>query len=426
MRISPFLSAFIAAATLATGCDIENEGLEPPADELIFPVGLAMDPGGRYLYVANANFDLRYNGGTVVTVDLEAVDESQSQGAVLDTRDRSIVLPGSSVRLGTFASDLALSPDGARLFVPVRGDNSVTWIEIDDGGGRRLRCWDGVEGGETPRCAGDHVIGSGTNDLGLRLPSEPYGIAFAGDRDYAIVTHADDGDVSLIADVSGRPELVDVQGDLPAAASGIAVHPLTGRVYVAHRGASVLSTLDVYDGSSIDAIAAEDRPAIVPRTSVPIDVISTGSDSRALVFHPDGHEAYVTNRSPRSVLKLDTALGDSGVPVNEWRDAIPLGQGPSRIVVHEEPGTGRLLVYVVCFDDGVVYAIDAAAGRVDGILWTGAGPHAIAFDDTRRWIFVASFVTSTIAVFDDDPSRETYRERLFTIGTPKQPHGAGT
>ena len=421
MRILLVLSACITLGLAA--CDIQNEGIAPPTDELIFPVGLVMDPGGRILYVANANFDLRYNGGTVVAVDLEAVEGAQP-GPSAPVPAEDVIDGGSTVRIGTFASDLALSPDGTRLFVPVRGDNSLTWIDIDDGGERRLRCWDGTPRGGAPPCTGDHVIGSGTNDLGLRLPSEPYGVAFADT--YAVVTHAGEGEISLIADVPGRPELVDIQGDLPAAASGIAVHPVTRRVYVAHRGASTLSTLDIYDGSSVDAIDADNRPALIPRRAVPIGIVSTGADSRALAFHPDGHAVYVTNRAPRSLLTLDTALGNQGVPLDEWRDAIALGQGPSRLVVHTEPDSGRTLVYAVCFNDGVVFVIDPEAGRVDGILWTGEGPHAVAFDDTRKWVFVATFVTSTIEVYDDDPTSASYRERLFTIGVPKHPHGAGS
>lgn len=415
MRISSVVAAVFALAP--GGCNVENEGIDPPADELIYPVGLAMDPGGAVLYVANANFDLKYNGGTVVAIDLDAVESHQGE-ANIPAAD--VIDAGSSVRIGTFASDLVLSPEGDRLFAPVRGDNSVTWIDVEAGGGRRLRCWGGSPGGAAPPCTGEHVIGTSLNALGLRLPSEPYGIAFHDT--YAIVTHAGVGEVSLIADVPGRPELVDIQGDLPAAASGIGVHPLTGRVYVAHRGANVLTTLDVFDGSTIDAVDADNRPALVPRRSVPVDAIVSGADSRALAFHPDGREAYLTNRAPRSVVTLDTAIGADGAPVDEWLDALPLGQGPSRLVVHEEVD-GRVLLYAVCFDDALVYVIDPELRRVDGILWTGAGPHAVAFDDARQWIFVATFVTSTIEVYDGDPASEAYRQLLFTIGVPKQPHG---
>lgn len=415
MRIFSLSAVFFALG--AVGCNVENEGIDPPADDLIYPVGLAMDPGGRYLYVANANFDLKYNGGTVVAIDLDLVESRQN---VANIPADEVIEKGSSVRIGTFAADLALSPDGTRLFAPVRGDNSVTWIEVDEGGGRRLRCWDGNAGGDAPACSGGHVIGSGQNSLGLRLPSEPYGIAF--EDTYAIVTHAGVGEVSLLADVPGRPELVDIQGDLPAAASGVGVHPLNGRVYVAHRGASALSTLDVFDGSTVDAVDADNRPALVPRRAVPVDVVASGADSRALVFHPDGHEVYVANRAPRSLLTLDTSIGADGAPLDEWRDAVPLGAGPSRLVVHTEPD-GRVLVYAVCFDDAVVYAVDPARRTVDGILWTGEGPHGVAFDDTRAWIFVATFVTSTIEVYDGDPSHDSYRQLLFTIGVPKHPQG---
>ena len=59
-------SARTALLALSVGlstsaCGVEETGIPPPIDALYYPVGLAAHPDGRYLYVANAGFDRRYN-----------------------------------------------------------------------------------------------------------------------------------------------------------------------------------------------------------------------------------------------------------------------------------------------------------------------------------------------------------------------------
>jgi hypothetical protein len=46
------------------------EGTDPPTTTFYFPVGLAVSPGGNVLYVANSDFDLQWNGGTIQSYDL--------------------------------------------------------------------------------------------------------------------------------------------------------------------------------------------------------------------------------------------------------------------------------------------------------------------------------------------------------------------
>ena len=59
-----------AAALLVPGCYIGNQGQDPPTNRLYFPTGLVTSPGRTALYIANSDFDLQFNGGTVVAFDL--------------------------------------------------------------------------------------------------------------------------------------------------------------------------------------------------------------------------------------------------------------------------------------------------------------------------------------------------------------------
>src|SRR5512139_163479 len=60
-------------ALLLFGCYDQGAGVEPPLDRIYFPVGLAMSPGAKRLYVVNSDFDLQYNGGAVQALDLDRV-----------------------------------------------------------------------------------------------------------------------------------------------------------------------------------------------------------------------------------------------------------------------------------------------------------------------------------------------------------------
>jgi hypothetical protein len=52
------------------GCFYSDQGLSPPHQSFYFPTGLAVSPGRNALYVANSDFDLQFNGGTVQVLDL--------------------------------------------------------------------------------------------------------------------------------------------------------------------------------------------------------------------------------------------------------------------------------------------------------------------------------------------------------------------
>jgi hypothetical protein len=77
-------AAALVALALA-GCNLNNPGFDAPAGELAFPVALTLsasrgDQGSQYLYVVNSNSDLRYNGGSVQTYDLDELAEVMRRG----------------------------------------------------------------------------------------------------------------------------------------------------------------------------------------------------------------------------------------------------------------------------------------------------------------------------------------------------------
>jgi hypothetical protein len=79
-------SLFVAASFVLAACNLDNPGTTQPEGVLTYPIALAfssstvstrLGPGEapRYLYVANTNVDVRYNGASVQSYDLQALED---------------------------------------------------------------------------------------------------------------------------------------------------------------------------------------------------------------------------------------------------------------------------------------------------------------------------------------------------------------
>ena len=280
-------------------CYTTGAGPDPSPTGLYFPVGLAVSPGGGALFVANSDFNLQFNSGTLLTYDLPRLRETlrplwspESASPLgdpcigLGANTNPVLQPGrcgpfdpnappdyspslvrGSAKIGAFATDLlfvchpadgapggadcprgsSADPRGARLFVPIRGEPSLTYFDVDDDRNHadgspaeqtfRLDCGQVGNG----RCSDGHRAGVDANDntRGLTLPAEPFGIAVSQRADAIVVTHQSGGAVSLftahgpngtsVLDV--KPTLQFVFGSLPAAATGVAALPVPALVW---------------------------------------------------------------------------------------------------------------------------------------------------------------------------------------------------
>lgn len=476
-------------ALLSVGCFDTDKGPAPPDRQLYYPTGIAVSPGGKALFVANSDFDLQYRAGTVQALDLgrlrtylqglqgdKGTVNCQAGGLAPNTGGGSLLYPGpcsaidlnnfpdgggslvrASVDIGAFASDMLVlrrptdekevasgekKVSDARLAIPVRGDPSVTWIDIDDdllstsSQTFRLDCGQG----SGRRCAESNRAGidPASNLRELTLPGEPFEIAASDRTDAIVVTHQTSGAVSLLlngwkspdfstpcAKLPERPTLSFVLGGLPTGATGTAALPMprlarlfpdeipyTPAFLVSYRNAAQVDLVRFYS----DCQSAPSRPFLALTGRSGINANAGGFDSRSITVDPDKRrtcedaccapgqcalatdgeclagcagipvDIYVANRTPPSLL-VGRATGSVSQYGTEdyvsFGTSIPLAQGASRVElghIIDRDGVRRSRVFILCFDARLLYVYDPEAAAIEAVITTGRGPSALAFD----------------------------------------------
>jgi hypothetical protein len=286
------LSLTSLAALAIASCYSTGDGTAPPTDRIYFPVGMAVSRGGNVLYVANSDFDLQYSGGTLQSYNLQKVRLDAAAQAAIPCDVPASPADGTSPArvgeacappvdsrayfregaiIGAFATDAQvlscerepltdaerLAPEtqcvdaGKRLFVPVRGDASVTWaaLDLDDPtvapptgeddnatnyAPYRIQCGAEQNGG---RCSDAFRAGRPsdvTNSRRLSMPGEPFGMSLSQDGTFLLLTHQTEGNVSLLSTGVSRasasapltaPSLQWVLGDNTIGGTSIAPIP---------------------------------------------------------------------------------------------------------------------------------------------------------------------------------------------------------
>ena len=450
-----------AASLLAVaGCTASADEVRPPADQFFFPTGLALDPSESRLFVVNANSELRYDSGTVNVLNLAVVssviddwtarrqaasgcaaDPEQTETLVCD--EEPFILADAGVRVGNFATGLALQATtaGARLILPVRGDPSITWIDWNKDS-NRLACDDGSSG--FAFCDDKHRLTSLRNneELGL-LPEEPFRVyaesatANGAEASYALVTHLDNGDVTLIDTRQDRsPVIADVArnvffGTSSTVPGGTAI---AGRP----RGPSdptdsptllyaVSRSEDRVQMMTVQPAVGNASPYLVPSNYFFLDAAGGNnggsSDSRGLAFTKDGSRMLVANRRPPTLQVYDTTLDSNGFPRNTPVAVYDICREASGLTVADINGAaeGGELAVVTCFRDGTVYLIDAYGRRAaDAIVRVGRGPFDVVISPVLQKAFITNFLEDSIGVIDLKPGSATQFREVLRIGETRQ------
>jgi hypothetical protein len=364
----------------------------------------------------------------------------------------------SVVGIGAFASDViyaanpAAEADGthkARLFLPVRGDATLHWIDLDDG---KLKC--DQESTDDDSCGQSHRAGhdTATTPNNIYQPSEPFAIAATENGKYLAMTNQTSGSVSLYThewDSEVGPQLVSIIYGLPTAPVAIAAVPTVLNAMddpavpgvefapapgflVAYRNAAQVDLLrvrnDALDGSPEGSYS---RYTLTYAGSAAIGVNSLGYDSRDIVIDdsqrkadcadqdPATHSAstvalyhkclragpqpdiFLANRTPSSLvvgkMTADASYATGSNDLPSFTDSIALTTGPSRLV--------RGMVRVAPDPNHV-------ADATHGVLDDSSPKHPTYYDLEAR-VFIVCFDSTRIFVYD--PARHV-TESIIDMG----------
>lgn len=441
----------IALCALVAGCTASGEEVQPDDNQLFFPTAAVVSPDGARLFVVNANSDLTYDSGTINVVPLATVEgviaewtanRAAPSGCFQDTDftetlvcDESLFLNEtgpSGVRIGNFATDLALQDftDGRfRLIAPTRGDPSITWVDWDPGAAR-LSC--NENGRSFELCDDAHRLSFLLNDSELAsIFGEPF--AAYGDTagQFVMVTHLDTAAVTLIdSPRDGAARITDIALEVflpdPPMSSNRGATSVLGRtpradnnlVYVGSRTDDRIQTFSV--GRPINGAP----PFLIAGDSFALDAVGGGGmttdsrDTRGMAFSPSGDRLFLVNRRSPSLQIYDTSVGPAGMPQNLAVGATDLCRQASTIAL---AGTGdNERVYVTCFQDGQIYAIDPRGhGHVEDIIVVGRGPNSVVAAPDGKRLYVTNFLEDTVAVIDIEPGSKMRNRVVLRIGEPR-------
>lgn len=479
--MSPRGIPLFCVAFALVGCEIPNPGIPPVPATLNFPIAVELsdptrgDTDGQsdFLLVVNANYDARYNQGTILSLSMNQImarfadirahgrapdatvpghigctnpaawDDLNVECQVADAVD--VMSPGdgpsptthdhAEAWIDSFAARIIRSPQGDRFYIPTRSTADLTWIDFDNTTGAILceqngsfRCADRrrTTTAETG-CAGRDVTltGDPTGLVAMSLDS----LTGNGDdatRDVLVMTQRNSTaalfiDSLPVAGPSTRePRRTHILTGLPQDAINAELESSSHLAWVSNaspvaaRATRVLARVGVF----IDQNQACSQVFAAP--SVFLDGLATGFDTRDVAFSsdPENRFAYVLSRAPESVITIDQQ-GTPFIPGNAAIvDVDDVCFGPSRL--RRITMAGRDFLLVTCFDGRAVEVLSTNPTQLASIVPGFDGAFEMTIDSERRLAIVADFRTSVIRFIDLAPllaGRDAVV--LGRVGTPR-------
>jgi hypothetical protein len=500
----------LAACAWLPACGLNQAGVEPPADTIAYPASAVLDRAGDWLFVTNSNADLRYNDGTLIALSLTRAEADRVVSIadrprcpavnyanprtdspnlccrdvidpnVLDCDERSYVgsddenmaaasdpkvkRGAANIRIGSFAAGMVLqtatcptigggcdictgfSSDVDRLLLGVRGDTSLTFIDVQSNGDATP---------PTLKCVGDPTD-----------PESPGDFA-ACDAAHRIVTAP-----SALASPSNDPNPPDVP--LPDEPYALAIDPQDGLLFIGHLsgntarpftgGFSLFDIAPRVAGAQPSGKLGLEAPRFIAPFSSPFSPNSVGSVGVTALNYADG-KMYASSRYTAQVAPLGTTA-QCPLPVGSVREVAAFPNGPSynpplagsetrgiqfvngpAFVLQRSPpslirffpdqytatdiletcssptfldqytnSAGETRLFVTCFADGEVYVYDPGLPQLVKTFSVGRGPSGLVFDSKREVAYVVGFGDNNISVIDLVPGSPTEYHMIQRIG----------
>jgi hypothetical protein len=325
------------------------------------------------------------------------------------------------VNIGSFSDGLGVSTDGRRLYLPVRSDANLTFIDVNQEG--QLSC--GGPFGTQHTCSSPYRSGSAelvnptvsldmpadpvdvyVGDLAADFapPGDPDNLAFRGD--YILMAHRE-GRASLMFDQerpggpapTKRPRLAATVDELAPEQVTITYEPGAKRAWIPSAEVAAIVRL----GIGIDGDPTQSY--LFDAGSLFVSGLDNGRSNRDIRFdpRPGRNVAYIVSRLPEALIvaRSNVAGGDLSM-----LGQIPTCRDPSRLQVAEVsvPGRGTvLLAFVSCFLARSVQVIDTDKFQGITILTNISGAFEFVIDGPRLLMYTADFSTSVLRVADLRP-----------------------
>lgn len=426
----------------------------PDRDDLRQPTGMAMTPDGRWLLIANGNFDFEQERGALMLLDLAALhaalaDEEAGQGSEACRTDDGVVVcrtarfvdARSTVLFGSALGNVVLDrPSGdtenLRVLLTQRRPSAVAWADLTLGGARVVPdCGQGEDG----VCDADHQLQFAQENSDLRIPRDPSRIVLddQGAR-FAYVPHLIDGALSLIdldspmgPDVSAvvgefyQPDPfddLDVRGGFSAAVRPCdPQHPpeitedcTRPLVYSTHRWWPGVRQFTVQPGRELVAGSVSD----VQLTPIGIENVVSRPFMGDLAFEDPqlGESLLLVQTTPPALARVDTSLDEDDQPRNELIDTVSLCDNPNLLAI-DRVADGEDLALVTCYGDGQVAAVGLETFGVVAIVDVGRGANEMVLDDARRVLYVSNTIDSTISLVSLDRRDPRFLTEIARIGS---------
>lgn len=428
---------------LVVACHTGSPGAAPPEKVLNFPAAVATSTqscatGPCFLILANSNFDLRYNAGTLQSWDLESLSKTfQDCGANEKACDIESPAPYilSEVKIGSYTTAMGVSKNHSRVYVAVKGDRTVSAVDVGDDG--KLECGSGGFGfcNNAYRYRDTQFADAknepwGTNPSSIYVGSLQDELRVNGDaRDFLLVPDEGGGLALLIDDNTAAqqrgsdlmlPAVVSFRRGMPQGLTSITWDKTSSAAYIANGLGETVVRAQV----AVDQLAPRYENTFAYPSQVE-SISGTGSFLNTRDVWVDArvnkNQAYFLMRVP-SALMFATVEPDSAGFRRYFRarDIIRISDGASRITAATLTGSDKLWLFASTFDAREVFIFDADDQRVVSVIRGFSGPFELTVDTARRHLIVTDFRASVVRWIDLSPLLTGEAAKLLaTVGVPK-------
>jgi hypothetical protein len=334
-----------------------------------------------------------------------------------------------------------------RLFIGVRGNSSITYVNTSRAGDGTPRFACPGSSAARASCAVEQTM-EPAGTAPVLLPDEPYALSLDNDQDLLYVghlrgdtSHPSTGGISLF-DVSrptgddDAPTYIGPSGSFfPADANGnFGITTLTKRPSTSDIYASSRYTTSVVGVATVTPpVTCTSKQETSPTTffvepdgdtfTAPL----VGAEIRGIQFGPDADRAFVLQRTPPALIGFDIADGRGGIFGNVPTDILETCQSPTFLQRNQNGDDFDVTdtnLYVTCFDSGQVYVFDQTVPRLMDVIEVGSGPAGLAFakqppqGETKTLAYVVGFSENNVSVVDLTPNSETRFHVIQRIGFP--------